>query len=536
MIKIAFHRYCHLLIVFLFSALCALAISSVSNSDLPNANNRILTIVELMALVYLIAFVRKDKYYDILLISYLLIVCVVEEVIGLGQFFSDGINGMKGNFPNSGPYASFLAVCLCVLNAYSANIENRIIRYLIKGIVVVGVLLILTTKSRLALIVVLISFISFCIRNCWVSIGKKQYGIVLLIMIPVLLALYLAKKPSADGRLFMKKMGVSLIINGETNKGLFSYPGEIGKQQADYFSNQINRYGQDDLDWTVLNKNERMISDCPDMAFDDYLRFAVEMGLGSMLLFVCIIALSIVLSYRNNSPWFYGMLSLGVIAAFSYPSYILQFRILFCVILAACINCNNEESPKKYMNISCYIIVSILLFFMYFSNIWLKEKESPLSKAERLYYAGYYDSFCESCEVLFPDYSSNTRFLFEYGRSLNQIKQFERSDSILSVGLKYSSDPMFWIVKGNNSMAIGDYREAETRYKYAFYMVPNRLYPLVQLAKLYHIEGDTIGFLDMVDRIDRFVPKIESLNTEGLREEVREIKEGYIISDRYSNE
>ena len=95
---------------------------------------------------------------------------------------------------------------------------------------------------------------------------------------------------------------------------------------------------------------------------------------------------------------------------------------------------------------------------------------------------------------------------------------------------------MFWIVKGNNSMAIGDYREAETRYKYAFYMVPNRLYPLVQLAKLYHIEGDTIGFLDMVDRIDRFVPKIESLNTEGLREEVREIKEGYIISDRYSNE
>ncbi|HOD69311.1 MAG: hypothetical protein GX840_01100 [Bacteroidales bacterium] len=86
---------------------------------------------------------------------------------------------------------------------------------------------------------------------------------------------------------------------------------------------------------------------------------------------------------------------------------------------------------------------------------------------------------------------------------------------------------MFWNVMGNNSLALGRYREAEERYKYAFYMVPNRLYPLYLLAKLYHAEGDTVRFLDMADKVETFIPKIESANTELLRSEIREIKTGY---------
>ena len=80
---------------------------------------------------------------------------------------------------------------------------------------------------------------------------------------------------------------------------------------------------------------------------------------------------------------------------------------------------------------------------------------------------------------------------------------------------------------GNNSLAQGKYREAESRYKHAFYMVPNRLYPLYLLAKLYHEEGDTARFLDMAGRIEVFVPKVESVNTDRLRSEIRELKSGF---------
>ena len=80
---------------------------------------------------------------------------------------------------------------------------------------------------------------------------------------------------------------------------------------------------------------------------------------------------------------------------------------------------------------------------------------------------------------------------------------------------------------GNNSLAQGKYREAEYRYKHAFQMVPNRLYPLYLLARLYHTEGDTARFLDMADRMESFVPKVESVQTERLRSEIRELKSDY---------
>ena len=86
---------------------------------------------------------------------------------------------------------------------------------------------------------------------------------------------------------------------------------------------------------------------------------------------------------------------------------------------------------------------------------------------------------------------------------------------------------MFWNVMGNNSLALGNYREAEERYKHAFYMVPNRLYPLYLLAKLYNTEGDSARFLKMADLVEEFVPKIESPKTERLRSEIREIKTTY---------
>jgi len=58
-------------------------------------------------------------------------------------------------------------------------------------------------------------------------------------------------------------------------------------------------------------------------------------------------------------------------------------------------------------------------------------------------------------------------------------------------------------------------------------MVPNRMYPLYLLAKLYYTEGDTVRFLNMADKIESFVPKVESVQTERLRSEIRELKSEY---------
>ena len=116
-------------------------------------------------------------------------------------------------------------------------------------------------------------------------------------------------------------------------------------------------------------------------------------------------------------------------------------------------------------------------------------------------------------------------FMFAYGRTLNILGDYQKSDSILLIGAEYSSDPMFWNIMGNNSLALGNYREAENRYMHAFFMVPNRLYPLYLLAKLYYIEGDTTRFLIMADKVESFIPKVESTKTEKLRTEISVLKD-----------
>ena len=143
------------------------------------------------------------------------------------------------------------------------------------------------------------------------------------------------------------------------------------------------------------------------------------------------------------------------------------------------------------------------------------------------YNAEQYEYVAEDGEKLVEEMKFNPHFLFEYGRSLNQIGMYEKSDSILTLGTKISSDPMFWNVMGNNSLARGNYREAEARYKHAFYIVPNRIYPLYLLAKLYDEEGDTMKFHAMADRVISFTPKVESINTERLRREILDLKTGY---------
>ena len=126
-----------------------------------------------------------------------------------------------------------------------------------------------------------------------------------------------------------------------------------------------------------------------------------------------------------------------------------------------------------------------------------------------------------------PDGLYDEKVIFEYGQSLNAGGNYSMSDSLLTIGTYISSDPMFWNVMGNNSLMQGKYREAEYRYKHAFYMVPNRLYPLYLLAKLYYTEGDTVRFLNMADKMESFVPKVESVQTARLRSEIRELRKEY---------
>ena len=189
----------------------------------------------------------------------------------------------------------------------------------------------------------------------------------------------------------------------------------------------------------------------------------------------------------------------------------------------------NNHTPTHILTLrTIALIVCLVVLIPYNQGVIgskeMKRKRNMIEVSNMS--ADYYKtiSICESLgDIIKSDYSA----LFEYGLALNKVGYYMESDSILKMGTERSSDPMFWDIMGNNSLALGDYREAERCYKHAFYMLPNRLYPLYLLAKLYHEEGDTTQFLKMADNIDLFVSKVESKNTDRLRNEIRELKDNY---------
>ena len=158
----------------------------------------------------------------------------------------------------------------------------------------------------------------------------------------------------------------------------------------------------------------------------------------------------------------------------------------------------------------------------------VKKAELTWKECRSWYQLGFYDYIINDMSNTCQDLKDDAAFLYYYGTSLNKVGKYSESDSVLNIGSSISNSPHFWIIMGDNSLELGNYAEAEKRYREAFFMVPNRITPLNRLAKLYYVEGDTTRFLKMACLVESFLPKVESKETEKLREEIRELKKNFI--------
>lgn len=471
--------------------------------------------------------------------------CGYETFYGYTQLL--GINksqnylfALTGSFDNPGPYGGFLAICICILGAYAYKNKFRLIKrswknipYLLILIVAIASTIILpSTQSRTAILALVCSAVCFVIKNgqsMMINVKKivRRYGIWIVVVASGLLATaYMFKKPSADGRFFIDKISILTICNnGLKGAGPGHFGGAYGETQAKYFYNKINEDGVDDLDWTVLNEKERLVAECPGSAFNEYLSIGVEYGPIVMLLLIFVIISAITVSFRRDGIWCYGLIAFSIFAFFSYPFHVFQLQFFFCILLVTCIS--GQEATCRKTGI-VFLIVSLFLFSGFLKEIIPEYKQYKTSldiwnKQKQWYDLGYYDYVVEDCETLLNDLKNDEFFLFAYGLSLNKTGNYEKSDTILRIGTKLSSNPMFWNIMGNNSLSLGRVEEAEQKYKHAFYMIPNRLYPLSLITNLYHEIGDTARFQNAVRKVESFIPKVESVTTDSLRNNIRKL-------------
>ena len=133
----------------------------------------------------------------------------------------------------------------------------------------------------------------------------------------------------------------------------------------------------------------------------------------------------------------------------------------------------------------------------------------------------YHQTFIKDYYELLHTELDNTKFLFDFGKTLRESERYNDSNAILRQGTSISNDPMFYILMGNNyrDMQQSDY--AETAYLKAFAIMPNRIYPLYQLMMMYHDNGETAKAKDAARRIIRMKPKIRSRATDEMKEKAK---------------
>lgn len=461
----------------------------------------------------------------------LLALCALWQVFyGLVQLtgFTESNNflyAMTGSFNNPGPYGGFLSICISILiPAYSIE-ENRYVRwiYLIAG--AVSLIMLPATLSRSAVLALIISLLvfSFTLEKVRVCI-KKNWFVILIALLIAGTGGYYYKKGSADSRVHIAGICAAAIKdNGIEGSGLGSFSNRYGEMQSAFFEPYIDDIFNNSAPKEI--ENRRMIADCPEYAFNEYLEIGVECGIIGMMLFMLLTVSAIIILYRRGSVWCYGLVSLSIFAVFSYPFKLDAFCLIYTLFIAAA----GALTVMKYrFRLPVASVIILLLSITILTGGYKRYNDTRIAekrwnKSVTLYDMQYYDFFADECYAMRDTLSHKFSCMFALGQSLNKTGEYAKSDSVLNLGAANSCDPMFWNIMGNNALETGKYREAEECYLKAFYMVPNRLYPLTLLAELYYATSDSCSFKRMKDVVNNFKPKVESAQTERLREKINSL-------------
>ena len=483
----------------------------------------------------------------------LMVCAIVESVYGIRQAFgltmsNHNLYKITGTFFNPGPYAGYLAITCSMAFAYlvekykevsgilskqSFKMLSRpaVLLYLLCGVTLIIVLIVFpATMSRAAFVAVaccvfVILYRNGKIRSFFVKLKSKWPGSVVtrklfaVFMAIVLVGglsffLYNVKKDSADGRLLIWRVTISMIAdNPVKGVGIGEFSGEYTTFQKKYFDKNPNSVFVD-------------IAGTPDHGFNDYLQIGAEIGIPTALLLISLLVVTLKRLFSNRSMLAYGLLAFVVFALFSYPLSLFPFHVLLVLFCAtgALYTGNREVTIERRITTVFVLIVWLIVALLV--TTFVKEKITDIKtfkSASYLYQMELYDDAIKEFLPLLPNMTDDKEFLFKLGHSYNKAGRYEASNRIMEMGTKISGDPMFHNIMGNNYKELGDNMKAEESYFEAFSMLPNRVYPLYLLMVLYEDTGQHVKALNMARKIVVFDPKISSEATEDMK------KSAYIL-------
>ena len=477
--------------------------------------------VALMAVVYSVSRLCFTIHFQCSRIILYVVLCAVSlrEMSFCILQLLHGNGALTGTMGNSGLLGGLISVCLCVFGAEIVK-SGRYIRLLF---LLPLIALEIASFSRASWLSCLTVTCILCLKNKrlnhWIS---KWRNLLFPSVFIVGIVIYYLKKESADSRMFMNLM----ILRNCYKVGLFgvgpgNYCGFYGRSLFDYFLSKGCGHNDSSIECVEVLTRERIVAGLPDCSYNELLMAFVETGFVGALLLTAVSLLAFLRLYRNNDPMSYGFLALLIFSQFSFPSMEPLFCGLFAILLASGAS---TFDIKRQNEIRWYHMVCPLLCFLVFVSLSKTRKVDSLYKEliemQDLFDLGLYDDAAKTGALIYGQGYASPKFLLMYGMALRNINEYDKSDKVIHHGLEMSVSPEFWKVLGDNSVSKGDYLMAEKHYLHSFIMMPNRLQPLLDLAILYNLIGETKNLSRIGTCTQRMIPKIENEKTKCIKEEI----------------
>ena len=460
-----------------------------------------------------------------------------ESLLGIYQIINNfnssrwGDFVITGSFLNPGPYGGFLATIVCVLfPSVLNNTKNNtfyciVYKALLFFVIIVSIMVLSFTKSRASYLSLICSILFYLFASInYKFIPKRYYLIFSPILLSVCIWGYVAKKTSADGRLFMNKICINAILNNKAGYGLGKFSIAYENAQLNYFKKKDVTIENGILSTGMSKERERHMACDPEYAFNMILQIGVELGPIIMSVFSIILILAAIILYGNKSSFFYGFLSTTIFGFFSYSLCVWQFQIMSSIFLSAIFYSTiSNKRPKQFL---FYMTISIPILFINFKNaITTSHDYYEWKKNKYLYGIKKYDLYADYCsEKKTLNYINE--FLLEYGYSLSKMGLIDESDSILNLCQTFYMTPRLLLISGDNCIQRKDYYNAEQHYKNAFIMLPDRILPLKKLAYLYMESGNISSLINVINSIKRYRFKVENEETQKIRNDILKFEDG----------
>ncbi len=468
---------------------------------------------------------------DIPLLFCVLLICSFELVLGALQLsgICHSLNPdfiMTGSFLNPNPYAVFLAACSCFLLSWQNGSRSGWLRNVSMVMAMLSLSVSVALECRSALVGAAAGLYLAFRDDGLKDLFSNHRLAVSVLLLPACVALYLWKKPSADGRLQLYGLCLdSMKRNGMSGAGPGHLVRSLFVEQREFFSEMaVLSCGTPEL---AADASDRIhLSQSVSSAFCDPLQVGVELGPLAMLAFVAMLVCTIRSLYHDSRP----LASMGTVmvtaSMFTYILEIWQFHVVGAFLLGQAIPVKGSAMERKRTG----FLPLYLMFAAVAASVFIVEGVKIRDnwkgwQAERCLLDGESYQVFADCEAeRFEILGSDKYFLTEYAYALSRSGNLSASDSVCDFGLATIGNPSFLVLKGDNCVARGEYSQARDNYWSAFLTLPDCLAPLVRMAHVYMLESDTMRLEAMKRFVRSFSTHVETEAGMELRNELEKMR------------